>query len=76
LDASAYFGPGVGSEFQAYPLPSSRLGDDFSRFVPAFRFFCIIISSRHVLGMYSAWMHIITFVLWPLNAAEEEPNVP
>jgi hypothetical protein len=27
LDASAYFGAGVGSEFEAYPLPSSRLGD-------------------------------------------------
>jgi hypothetical protein len=26
LDASAYFGPGGGSQFEGYPLPSSRLG--------------------------------------------------
>ena len=30
LDASAYFGPGGGSAFDAYPLPSSRLGSSFS----------------------------------------------
>ena len=26
IDASAYFGPGGGSQFEGYPLPCSRLG--------------------------------------------------
>ena len=34
-DASAYFGPGGGSQFEGYPLPSSRLGSSFSRCAPA-----------------------------------------
>jgi hypothetical protein len=25
MDASAYFCPGIGSEFEGYPLPSSRV---------------------------------------------------
>jgi hypothetical protein len=35
IGASAYFGPGGGSQFEGYPLPSSRLGDDFSCCAPA-----------------------------------------
>ena len=35
IDASAYFGPGGGSQFEGYPLPSSRLGSSFSRCAPA-----------------------------------------
>ena len=35
-DASAYFGLGGGSEFEAYTLSSSRLGDDDACCVPAF----------------------------------------
>jgi hypothetical protein len=29
IDASAYFGPGSGSQFEGYPLPSSRLGSPY-----------------------------------------------
>jgi hypothetical protein len=35
IDASACFGPGGGSQFEGYPLPSSRRGASFSRCAPA-----------------------------------------
>ena len=35
-DASAYFGPGGGSDFESYPFPSSRLGDDGACYMPVF----------------------------------------
>jgi hypothetical protein len=32
--ASAYFGPEGGTQFESYPLPSSRIGSSFSRRAP------------------------------------------